>query len=125
MIWSHLETYSNKCAPLNVTSCANTTAPLSGIEPHSSALAKQFCQLGEPIHSLITDPSLMHQHTVEHFRNVHFHHCRHQPNLASFHSFRVKTSYRITMSPTLKFLLESKHLCLSCKVARNSLHHLL
>ena len=29
------------------------------------------------------------------------------------------------MSPTLKFLLESNYFCLSCKVAQNSLNHLL
>ena len=45
--------------------------------------------------------------------------------LVSFHSFRLDTSFRITMSPTLKFLLESNHFCLSCKVARNSLQHTL
>ena len=67
MIWSHLETYSNKRAPLNVAVHANTMAPLSGIELHSSPLVQQFYQLGEPIHGLITDPSLMHRHIVKHF----------------------------------------------------------
>ena len=61
MIWSHLETYSNKCAPLNVAPHADTMAPLLGIELRSSPLAKQFYQLGEPIHNLICDPSLMYR----------------------------------------------------------------
>ena len=54
----------------------NTMAPLLGIEPHSSPLAKQFYQSGEPIHGLTTDLGLMHQHTVERFEHVPFHHCR-------------------------------------------------
>ena len=33
----------------------------------------------------------------------------------------LKTSFRITISPTLKFLLETNHL--SCKVARNYFCH--
>ena len=36
---------------------ANTMALLSGIEPHSSLLAKQFYQLEEPMHGLITELS--------------------------------------------------------------------
>ena len=44
--------------------------------------------------------------------------------LTSFQSFRLLTSFRITMSPTLNFLVENNYFCLSCKVAWNSLCHL-
>ena len=40
MIWSHLQTYSNKCAPLNVAPHANAMAPLLEIELYSSPLDK-------------------------------------------------------------------------------------
>ena len=45
MILSHLETCSNKCAPLNVGPDPNTMVPLLGIEPHSSLLVKQLTDL--------------------------------------------------------------------------------
>ena len=101
-----------------------TMAPLLGIEPHSSPLAKQFYR--EPIHNLTTDDlGLMHQHTVNAldmslFIIVDINHLGKFPfvSIRDFHQ-----NYNV--STTLKFLLETNHFCLFCKVTRNSLCHLL
>ena len=82
------------------------------IELHSSAPAKRFYQLSEPIHGLITDLGLIHQHLFECFRHIYFHHSRHRsPWQVPFVSIRD--------------FLQIYHFCLFCKVARNSLRHLL
>ena len=61
IIWSHLETSSNKCVRSQVVPCAITMPPLLGIASFSSPLAIQFYLLGEQVLGLKTDLDLMHQ----------------------------------------------------------------
>ena len=94
------------------------------LAPQSSSVAKQFCQLGEPVHGLTMDLDLMQQIYSWMLQTWPFSSLQTSITLASFHLLQLETFFRITMSPILKFFQEARYFYLSGKVARNSLCHL-